>query len=250
MTDDRAPAGLTDWDENERMLAAEHALGVTEGTDRARAERLVAHDPAFAAEVAEWHDRLAPMLDEVEEATPPMRVWRAVEDEIGRADAPARRVVPDPVVVAREAGAIAVAPWRAFVLMVLGGALASFVLVTLGDGRFLRIGSPSAPVLVATLTGDGAPAAGLARLDGAGGLTLRVAAAGDDPATVPELWLIPADGVPRSLGLPGEGGRLALPANLAPAPGETLAVSLEPPGGSPTGAPTGPIVGSGALIEL
>jgi anti-sigma-K factor RskA len=31
------------------------------------------------------------------------------------------------------------------------------------------------------------------------------------------------------------------------AAGAALAVSLEPPGGSPTGAPTGPIVGLGQL---
>jgi anti-sigma-K factor RskA len=29
-----------------------------------------------------------------------------------------------------------------------------------------------------------------------------------------------------------------------------LAVSLEPPGGSPTGQPTGPVIGSGKLTNL
>ena len=31
--------------------------------------------------------------------------------------------------------------------------------------------------------------------------------------------------------------------------GATIAISVEPPGGSPTGAPTGPVVASGSLSE-
>ena len=31
--------------------------------------------------------------------------------------------------------------------------------------------------------------------------------------------------------------------------GATIAISVEPPGGSPTGAPTGPVVASGALTK-
>ena len=62
---------------------------------------------------------------------------------------------------------------------------------------------------------------------------------------------IPGDGVPRSLGLLADGGgTIALPPGIAPAPGEALAVSLEPAGGSPTGAPTGPVVASGQLVSL
>jgi anti-sigma-K factor RskA len=33
-------------------------------------------------------------------------------------------------------------------------------------------------------------------------------------------------------------------------PDATLAVSLEPPGGSPTGQPTGPVIASGKLTNL
>jgi len=31
--------------------------------------------------------------------------------------------------------------------------------------------------------------------------------------------------------------------------GATIAISVEPPGGSPTGSPTGPVVASGALAK-
>jgi len=33
-------------------------------------------------------------------------------------------------------------------------------------------------------------------------------------------------------------------------PGVVMAVSIEPPGGSPTGAPTGPVVYTGSILEL
>ena len=66
-----------------------------------------------------------------------------------------------------------------------------------------------------------------------------------------ELWVIPADGHPRSLGLLSQArpGWRAAPAQAAHAlrPGVTLAVSLEPVGGSPTGLPTGPVILTGKL---
>jgi len=68
-----------------------------------------------------------------------------------------------------------------------------------------------------------------------------------------ELWVIAGDGVPHSLGLlPAGGGRMPVSsANRARlAAGATLAVSLEPIGGSPTGLPTGPVVATGALSKV
>ena len=75
-----------------------------------------------------------------------------------------------------------------------------------------------------------------------------------DATRVPELWLIPADGKPRPLGLlrADRAVTIAIPPEFA---GQTvsnavLAVSLEPPGGSPTGQPTGPVIGTGKLTSL
>jgi len=65
-----------------------------------------------------------------------------------------------------------------------------------------------------------------------------------------ELWLQPPDATaPRSLGLlPAAGRQVTLPG--VPAPGTVLSVSLEPPGGSPTGAPTGRVVYAGTLRPI
>ena len=74
-----------------------------------------------------------------------------------------------------------------------------------------------------------------------------------DPRAL-ELWLIPSGDRPRSLGLiqAGQPIRLTIPPELAGAftSDATLAVSLEPPGGSPTGPPTGPVIAHGKLTSL
>jgi anti-sigma-K factor RskA len=67
----------------------------------------------------------------------------------------------------------------------------------------------------------------------------------------PELWLIPAGGKPISLGMIARDKPVTLaldPALLAQlGPTAALAVSVEPIGGSPTGQPTGPVIGKGAI---
>ena len=246
---DAAPPG--DPPEADRMLAAEYVLGVLEGAEREAAERRAERDPAFARAVDDWHAQLAPMLDEVEDALPSPRVWRGIEAAIGRAEAPRTRHVPVVGETADAAARRTISAWRAFLLMLMGGALASLATVALIDRGLLRPNTvQTGPALVATLTPEGTAPSALARLDPSGGLTVRVTLAGEDDR-VPELWLIPGDGVPRSLGvLAGGDTTIALPSGIAPAAGEALAVSLEPPGGSPTGAPTGPVVASGQIFEL
>jgi anti-sigma-K factor RskA len=69
-----------------------------------------------------------------------------------------------------------------------------------------------------------------------------------------ELWAIPADGVPVSLGvIPDNGkGRVDLSDSQRRLLGSqtTMAITLEPKGGSPSGKPTGPILYKGQLASL
>ncbi|HEY6830976.1 MAG TPA: anti-sigma factor, partial [Pseudolabrys sp.] len=85
-------------------------------------------------------------------------------------------------------------------------------------------------------------------------IAVMPAAFSADPTRVPELWLIPPDGRPRPVGLlrADQTVTLTLPPDLAALARDNavLAVSLEPPGGSPTGAPTGPVIASGKLTNL
>jgi anti-sigma-K factor RskA len=62
-----------------------------------------------------------------------------------------------------------------------------------------------------------------------------------------ELWAVPAQGAPRSLGLIQANATTTLIRSQLLANTAAFAVSVEPAGGSPTGAPTGPIVSVGKL---
>jgi anti-sigma-K factor RskA len=75
-----------------------------------------------------------------------------------------------------------------------------------------------------------------------------------DATRGPELWLIPPDGRPRPVGLlrADQAVTLTLSADLTELArnNAVLAVSLEPPGGSTTGLPTGPVIATGKLSSL
>ena len=84
-------------------------------------------------------------------------------------------------------------------------------------------------------------------------LTVRPVAAQAPPGKSYELWIIDAKlGAPRSLGVIGDTGRAANLSAYDPAVVEnaTYAVTVEPPGGSPDGQPSGPPVFVGKLIPV
>ena len=138
--------------------------------------------------------------------------------------------------------------WRGFSFA--AGALAAACLTAL-----IYLGSiTQQQPLVASIEGGGHRHF-VATIDARRGTVAVVPAAfSADPTRVPELWLIPADGKPRPVGLlrADETVTLTLPAEFAAfAKGDAvLAVSLEPPGGSTTGLPTGPVIATGKLTSL
>ena len=87
-------------------------------------------------------------------------------------------------------------------------------------------------------------------------LRLNIKPPRDFTGRILEVWLVPSDGTPRSLGLfPSEKSGtttvLVLPREIANALASgALAVSLEPSGGSKTGAPSGPVLFSGAVVSV
>ena len=87
---------------------------------------------------------------------------------------------------------------------------------------------------------------------GAGMVKIHSVAAETPPDHSLELWYIGTGQAPRSLGTIDDPWRqVALPAvaRSADLDRATLAVTVEPKGGSPTGGPTGPVVYSGKLIR-
>jgi anti-sigma-K factor RskA len=110
--------------------------------------------------------------------------------------------------------------------------------------------------IVAVLAGQDAKPVLVASADRSGRyLTVKAVAAMDVPAgRVLELWALPEGRDPRSLGrIPASGIvrlPLAAPAGMSLQGVPALAVSLEPPGGSPTGKPTGPVLYTGGVQNL
>jgi anti-sigma-K factor RskA len=226
---------------DDEALAAEHALGVLSGPERAQAEARAARDPAFAAQVDAWRDRLAPMLDDLAPVAPPAQVWARIE-------------------AALPANDNAVGFWRRATLGALGLAAASLVVTVIIANRPPVVLQPpaAAPILNASLTNQatGQPLF-VAAYDPARKalLVTSLVQPGKDPVHIHELWLIPADGKPRALGYiaPGTSKAMPMPAPMLPLlrPGAAIAVSVEPPGGStnPSG-PSGPIAAVGKLTAI
>jgi anti-sigma-K factor RskA len=223
------------------LIAAEYVLGVLSAAERREFEGRLSHEPALASEVAFWEERLSGLADTVAPVSPPEAAWSRIESAIGTA--PERSSVWQ-----------SVSFWRRF-------AIASATLAAASIAALAYVGlMPGArSPLTATLSGSpGQP--------GQPNFVAAVTASGDSLLIVPaalvtndrrafELWLIPTgETQPRPVGLiqPGQPTRLEISSNLVGrlTRDATLAVSLEPPGGSPTGLPTGPVIASGKLTNL
>jgi anti-sigma-K factor RskA len=236
MTDDRSII----QEESDKLVAAEYVLGVLGAAERRQAQQRLAYDQAFASEVAFWEERLGTIADAIEPVAPPNRTWTRI--------ARAARV-RDPS-AARESLWQSLAFWRSFAI-----GSAALAAASIGALTFIAISpAPRAPMLATLGAGSGQPY--FVAAVNAGGSSLLVVPAAlltSDPRAM-EMWLIPAGDKPQSLGLiePGRPVRLDVPHDLAAriTAGVALAVSMEPPGGSPTGQPTGPVIASGKLTRL
>ncbi len=232
------------------MLAAELAFGLIDGVDRERAEALRASDAGFAATVALWEVQAREEMETIASVEPPVELWARIEAAANVAVPVSNVVAFDPA--AREKSlARRLALWRGGALV--GGALAAslaMLMVVRNEGP-APVETPVAAVdaRVATAqvrTADDRPLATVVFDESAGTMRLVFATAADD-RSLPELWIIPGDGVPRSLGRAG--GTVALTAEQQRLvfAGGTLAVSMEPDDGTVSAAPRGPVLGTGAL---
>jgi anti-sigma-K factor RskA len=220
---------------------------VLTGAERAQAEARMAHDPAFAALVETWRERLAPMMGVVPPAEPAAGVWSRIE-----------RALPanDNVAMRRR-----LRFWRGATLGAMGLAAASLALAVMLAFRppVVLQGPSPPPILNASLMSpkDGAEPMFVAAYDPARHalIVTSLMKPGADPSHVHELWVIPADGKPHPIGMiePGKSKAMPMPKAMAPmfAPGAAIAVSVEPPGGSPMKTrPSGPIAAMGHLAKI
>jgi anti-sigma-K factor RskA len=224
--------------DGDTLLAAEYVLGVLGAAERREVERRLNREPALAFEVAFWEERLTGLADAVTPEPPPAATWSRIERAIGAA--------PRPPSVWHS-----LTFWRSF-----GIASATLAAASIAALAYIGLVPRARAPLMATLSGSAGLPNFVASVTATGNTLVIVPAAllTTDPRAF-ELWLIPTGQTrPRSLGLvqPGQPIRLEIPSDLAGrlTPDATLAVSLEPPGGSPTGLPTGPVIAAGKLTSL
>jgi anti-sigma-K factor RskA len=210
-------------------LAAEYVLGTLRGGARRHFERWL-RSPQVRAMVHEWEGRLAGLEPHAQRATPPAAAWQGIERRLEL-----RKVGKSPL------------RWAAIAASVLLFAVAGIFV-------FRESFTVSAPAATQVAEISAADRTIYWRVELLEGGTLSVEARAPhalESGQALELWALPEQGNPVSLGLlPTSGSQshsLTQTQRAALARAKQIAVSLEPRGGSPTGLPTGPVLHVAAL---
>jgi anti-sigma-K factor RskA len=209
-------------------LAAEYVLGTLTGGARRRFDALLPAHPALRLAVAGWEKRLLPMALKAELVQPAQRTWSGIEDKLGWAP-PAKT------------SSLRLRFWQAF------ASVATVAAVVFGTATHAPTTTEAPMIVVLHATkGTETLVAGLSQ--DRQQLTIqplqKVSLTSDQSL---ELWALKKDGPPASLGVIASDKLTALSKKTLPKDTKGLAVSLEPLGGSPTGAPTGPVLFVGDL---
>jgi anti-sigma-K factor RskA len=209
--------------EQDDALAGEYVLGVLDLAERTAVDDRIKRDAAFAARVAAWETRLAGLNDAYAEVPAP--------DLLPKIEA---RLFPQ-----------AAKPQRGWFGWLAGAATAAVIAIV---AVMVLVPRTPAPEFLATLSAENQPVAFLASY-AEGTLTVnRTQGTAADTGSVYELWLIVGDAAPVSLGLIESDSVSRAVANMPE--GAIMAVSLEPEGGSTTGAPTGPVLVTGVVTRV
>jgi anti-sigma-K factor RskA len=219
------------------ILAAEYVLGTLEARQAGAVARALQGDANLRGAVAIWEARLAPLTSLAVPEAPPPDLWARIE-----ATLPVARGAVAPGRARASASSGMGWLWRGWAVGASAAAagLAAFVVLR---------PVPPPPLMTVLLTSFDQPA-WLVEADPGG--AIRLASLNTQPVQpdrVLQLWALPQGAtVPTSLGLIPAGGQVTVtPATIRPEPNMLIEITLEPPGGSPTGRPTGPIQFIGRL---
>jgi anti-sigma-K factor RskA len=263
----------------ERM-AASHALGTLRGGARRRFEAMAREQAPVRAAALVWQARLSGMAELQQEITPDPVVWTRIHNLVQAEQA------QKAMLAARDTGAPAAEKakswWQSLPLWrgaAFTGALATVAAIVTGVVLHEQLGTRLGQELAAQARAMGTQIADLRNQLQAAPQIQYVAVLADDKAAASilvtvdpknrrmtlqrvggyreasdkslQLWALPPQGAPRSLGVLGNDRVLRLTATESevrevPA----LAISLEPKGGVPSeGGPTGPVLFKGALLQ-
>lgn len=211
-------------------LAAAYVLGSLAGRARLRFERWMMESAEVRREVWYWERQLSPMAASVTPETPPADLLKRIE----------RRLWGDSDAGQRPATGWF---WRGW------SALATAAVVVMAV-VMMQPPAPDPSALSGAVVQEGVKDPLWLVAEGQRGDRLRlrpVAATPPEPEKDYELWVVPEEGQPYSLGVIPTGDNrfeitLTEEARALLEASRTLAISLEPKGGSPKEVPTGPIL--------
>jgi anti-sigma-K factor RskA len=221
-------------------LAAEYVLLTLRGAARRRFERLLLEAPAARDAVWRWEATFAGIAARDDVSVPHPRVWRRIEKQM-------------------HAETEKIPWWNSLPLLRVWSFGATAAALALAVALVFQAPAPEQlPAERVAIVND-ASASPLWVIGvnlSSGEITARaVNVQAQALDKVYELWVLPADGNPKSLGLlpvAGNSSRSTIPAGLRAllTNAKGLAISIEPSGGSPTGLPTGPVVYQAAMVQL
>jgi anti-sigma-K factor RskA len=218
-------------------LAGELVLGVLDPAEAAMAKARAVTDAAFAAEVARWEESMQPLLGGNDTA-PPDAIWATVQAATSAA----------PV---QDNSKGRVRFWQGASALSTAAALILAYQVAIAPPSPTAIDSSK---LIAAMGSDTGRASMTASYDPITGKLTLMPVSMDTGRLYPELWIIPAGGEARSLGIVARDK----PSQFTVAPdlgaliddGATFAITPEPSGGAPNGTATGPVIASGTIQSL
>lgn len=234
-------------DELRDRLSAAYVLGTLRGGARRRFEKLRKSSALVEQEVNAWQERLHPLAEFAPAVKPPASVWQAIERQLSLSRA-TKSESPWAFWIGLRND---LSFWRGLGL-VSSTAVAVLVAVlafkqpepVVQGASYVAMLSDDKSQTAMVITGDSVHHQLVAKI-----LTRQALPAGKSM----ELWAVPKNGAPRSLGLVAADGTvtLPLPDNATPQSIPLLAVTIEPKGGSPDpNGPTGPIVLKGAWVQI
>jgi anti-sigma-K factor RskA len=232
---------MTMLNEDDIMLAGEYALGLLDPAAYALATARLATDGEFASEVEAWRTRLQPIAEGAPQA-PPAHIWNAISAQL-------------PPETTQDNSKNALRWWQGISVVSAGAAAVMAAMLFLQPAP-VPAPAPTAPAtpLIAALGSETGNAALTASYDANSGQMVVTPVSLATGKLYPELWIVPADGKARSLGIIAgdHATSMTVPAALRGylGVGGTLAITPEPEGGAPGGKATGPIIASGKITAI
>ena len=255
--------------EDMNELAGEYVLGTLPYAQRQQVEERLAIDAPLRAAVNRWQEQLLPLTKLAEPVQPSAQLWQRIESSLqaqsqgaaavvkNHQEAPARPVtqpVRQPIKNAPSPSWwSSISLWRGLAGTGFAAAAVLAVLLVTRLGPLPADGAPAQYVVVLVAPGGNAPG-WVVQASGAQQLSLiPVGQASVPPEKALQFWT-KADtwNAPVSLGLVKPGETIRVPLDKLPPlqPNQLFELTLEPPGGSPTGKPTGPIQFIGRAVKV